>query len=444
MESQRPVVRWFQKRAHPLKTLDPEGPLDDLEPLRSLVQGARVVAIGENAHFIEEFSALRQRIFRFLVERCGFRGLAFEAGFPEGLALNAWVRGEGPSEALDQFQRNALPLGVSPLLEWIRGQNRERSEAPPLVFAGIDLPRAGGSLAPALDPVRHLLKRVDPEAILTLDQVEGTAAVFAGATMAAAAPRWKALGALAQSQLDSGLLWLLLRLRAMGPLYEERSDGETVRQARRCLEAAIHTSVHLRAMADLFDGGGHSGGTSGRELFMAESVRWHLRQAGPDARFVLAAHNAHIQKTPAVFDGHLTALPMGQHLHRSLGGSYRAIALTCTRGRTAEMHVDAAAPFGFWVEDRVLESPEDGSFEAGLMRAGLGTALVDLRTPASGEPPGVPGSGDITPVFDRLRMQSTHIHLPVREAFDAVLNVAEVRPSESALERVGRWRGSAA
>jgi erythromycin esterase len=449
MESEFSLIEWLRRHAHPLETLNPDGPLDDLEPLRPLVRDARVVAIGECSHFIEEFSALRQRVLRFLVGRCGFRGLAFEAGFPEGFALDAWARSEGPPDALDRFERDALPLGVAPLLERIRRRNREQTEARPLGFVGIDLPRAGGSLAPALQPVRKLLERVDPEAIPILERVEETAAAFNGGTMAVAAPRWEALGDPAQSRLDADLLWLLLRFRSLEPLYEERSDAPSVQRALRCLEAGVHTSAHLRAMADLYRGGGLSGGTSGRELFMAESVGWHLKRAGPDARFVLAAHNAHIQKTPAVFDGHLTALPMGQHLHRLMGSSYVAIALTSTAGRTAEMHVDASAPFGFRVEDAVLGPPEEGSVENGLVRAGLGSTLVELRGPASGEPGGASeqSAGEseakaAEPAFNQMRMQSAHIHLPVREAFDAVLNVAETRVSASALDRVGRWRGS--
>ena len=43
-----------------------------------------------------------------------------------------------------------------------------------------------------------------------------------------------------------------------------------------------------------------------REIFMADSVRWHLRRAAPGTRIVLAAHNNHIQKTPLSFDGVLT------------------------------------------------------------------------------------------------------------------------------------------
>ncbi|MFJ1830542.1 erythromycin esterase family protein, partial [Streptomyces sp. NPDC088178] len=75
-----PFADWLRTHAVPLTHLDREAPLDDLEPLRAVIGNARVVAIGENSHFIDEFALMRERILRFLVERCGFTVLAFEYG----------------------------------------------------------------------------------------------------------------------------------------------------------------------------------------------------------------------------------------------------------------------------------------------------------------------------------------------------------------------------
>ncbi|WP_227979454.1 hypothetical protein [Nocardia spumae] len=66
------LAEWLRGHAVPLTRLDPDGPLDDLEPLGEIIGGARVVAIGESSHFITEFERMRRRILRFLVERCGF------------------------------------------------------------------------------------------------------------------------------------------------------------------------------------------------------------------------------------------------------------------------------------------------------------------------------------------------------------------------------------
>jgi erythromycin esterase len=67
-----PFTDWLRERAVPFAHLDPQAPLDDLSPLRGIIGDARVVAIGEHSHFIDEFALLRRRILRFLVERCGF------------------------------------------------------------------------------------------------------------------------------------------------------------------------------------------------------------------------------------------------------------------------------------------------------------------------------------------------------------------------------------
>ena len=42
-----PFAGWLRAHAIPLTHLDPEAPLDDLEPLRGIIGDARVVAIGD-------------------------------------------------------------------------------------------------------------------------------------------------------------------------------------------------------------------------------------------------------------------------------------------------------------------------------------------------------------------------------------------------------------
>lgn len=67
----------------PLRTLDPDGPQEDLAWLDEAIGDARVVAIGENAHYNRESYRLRHRLMRYLVERHGFGAYAMESGFVE-------------------------------------------------------------------------------------------------------------------------------------------------------------------------------------------------------------------------------------------------------------------------------------------------------------------------------------------------------------------------
>ena len=183
--------------------------------------------------------------------------------------------------------------------------------------------------------------------------------------------------------------------------------------AVRRLEVAVHADYTFRAMSDLFAGRGLTADTSAREKSMAESLLWHLEQRGPEARVVLAAHNAHILKSPISFGGHLTGLPMGQHLHEALGDDYFALGLTSAVGHTADMRPDEEAPFGFTVADTPLEAPEPGSVEAEFDSAGIGFALAGLR--------GARSLGHLAGP-DRTRLQSAYLQVPVLHAFDAVLD----------------------
>ncbi|MFB8764649.1 erythromycin esterase family protein [Nocardiopsis alba] len=406
-----PFSSWSRDHFTPLAHLDPDAPLDDLEPLRALIGDARVVAVGENSHFIEEFSAVRRRMLRFLVERCGFTVLAFEYGFAEGHVLDSWARGEGTEEDLTDHLASAVPVGVDAPLRWVREHNR-RAERP-VGFAGVDVPAAGGSLLPALSLVAGYLRRVDPEFLPEVEEAMRIASSFAGPSAAAAAPRWERLDPAERNALGALLSRLTVRFRSVEPLYVSRGGRRDYDVALRTLEVAAHTDYSFRAMADLFAGRGRTADVSARDHAMAASLLWHLERGGPETRIVLAAHNAHILKSPVLFDGRLTGFPMGHYLHDALGEDYFSLALTGVTGNTADMVPEEMAPFGFTVHDTGLEAPAPGSVEAVSADEDLGPGLVDLRPRRSS----LDGSEP-----DRTRLQSSYLHVPVVDAFDAVLN----------------------
>ncbi|MGK5733866.1 erythromycin esterase family protein [Streptomyces sp. URMC 124] len=414
-----PFARWLRAHATTLTTLDPDAPLDDLEPLRELIGDARVVGVGESSHFIHEFGLVRRRLLRFLVERCGFTVLAFEYGFSEAFALDAWVRGAGPDGDLERISGAALPMGLQEPLRSLRLHNRTAER--PVRFAGVDVPAAGGSLLPALQPVVDHLRAADPEALPEAETAVRIAERFAGESAAAAAPAWSRLDAIEQDALTAALARLLIRFRATEPLQVARTGRYAYEVALRRLEAACHADYTIRAMAALFAGTGLDADTSSRETYMAGSVLWHLQHAEPDARVVLMAHNAHLQKETVAFDGYPTAFPMGQFLHRALGDAYFALGVSSVGGRTAEMRLEESARFGFTVDDTALEAPEPGSIEAAFadaMPAGA-AGLAGLRTaPRGGGSP------------DRTRVQSAYLPVPVADAFDGMLCVPSSRVAD--------------
>ncbi|MFE6165272.1 erythromycin esterase family protein [Streptomyces sp. NPDC056486] len=405
-----PFADWLHGHAIPLSHVDPAAPLDDLEPLRDILDGVRVVALGEHSHFIAEFVQMRQRILQFLVERCGFTVLAFEYGFSEGFPLDAWAQGQGTDDDLAAHLQGTIPIGLQEPLRFIRRHNSTATT--PVRFAGIDIPAAGGSLLPSLAPVTDYLREIDPETLPMAQAAMTIAESFAGDSAAVAAPAWARLATTEQDTLSALLARLLIRFRSLKPLYLSRGEPHSYDIALRRLEGACHGDYTFRAMAGLFTGDGLTADTSARDLYMAESLLWHLNHLEPDARVVLAAHNAHIQKTPIAFAGHLTGLPMGQHLHNALGDAYFALGLTSPSGHTAEMRRDEKAPFGFTIDDTPLAPPEPGSIEAAFADTGLGLGMADLRRARTENLHGP----------DRIRLQSVYLHTAVLDAFDGILS----------------------
>ncbi|SHF16264.1 erythromycin esterase family protein [Streptoalloteichus hindustanus] len=414
------LTDWFAGNASVLSGLDPASPLDDLEPLREIVGSARVVAIGENSHYIREFSLVRHRILRFLVERCGFTVLAHESGFSEGFTMASWIEGAGSDEDLDHLVDSTIAVGLArpaearAMLRWMRERNRRADT--PVRFAGIDLPMAAGSLLPNLLPLREYLTDVDPDSVPLLNTALGIAERTAGTSLAQAAPAWSELDPAEQDALTSALARLLFRFQSLAPQHVAHSDQRRYDTALWQLRGACQADYHLRAMFGLISGTPLSGDMSVRDIYMAESVRWHLDHSEPGTRIVLLAHNAHIQKTPAYYGGPvLTALPTGQHLQQMLGDDYVSIGVTSGGGDTAALYPGGAEPFGISLQNVALEAPEPGSIEGLFASADLGLSLVNLRE--------APRSGQAETEPDRIRMDSEYVHTPVLDAFDAVVHV---------------------
>lgn len=395
-DSSDPFAAWLRAHGNVLTHLDPDAPLDDLEPLRTMLDGARVVALGENAHFIAEFACLRERLLRFLVQRLGFTVLAFEFGFSEGVDVDTWCRG-GPG-SLDEASTVTVPAGMAEPAHWLRAHNRAAPR--PVGFAGVDIPAAGGSLLPALAPVATYLGEVDEETVPLAERA-----------ITLAKESWDGKpDTHERHELTALLTRLSIRLRSAAPLYVERSGKAPYELALRRVEAACQADYHVRAMGELYAGTAAVADTSARELFMAESVRWHLERADPNARMVLVAHNAHIQKMPISYSGRLTSFPMGQRLHDVLGEEYFALGLTSIGGNTARMRLDERAATGYVVDEAELDTPQAGSVEAGFAAARVEFGLAELRKTPTASP-------------DRLRMQGDYLHTPVLDAFDGMLTV---------------------
>ncbi len=158
------IARWLTEHAHPLGSLTPGAPTQDLKPLGEALHRTRVVGLGESTHGTAEFFRLKHRIVEFLVREEGFTTLALEASQSAGRALDAYVRhGTGdPGHLVGKLGFwTWRTREMVALIEWLRAHNRDLPEERRVRFVGTDPQRCADSV----EAVTAFLRRAAPERV---------------------------------------------------------------------------------------------------------------------------------------------------------------------------------------------------------------------------------------------------------------------------------------
>lgn len=271
-----------------------------------------------------------------MVQECGFTVYAVEFGAASGRAVDAWVRGDdGDLDALITPRSDGCP-GQSAegrdTLRWLRAHN---ATAPhPVRFAGLDVPAAGGSLAPVLEPVARYLTDVDSGAVhYARTALELSEPLAGGSGLVPAHARLR-LDPAVQDRLSAILGRLLNRVTVMREVYVENGGRQAYENALSDVWAAWRTDQMQRAMSELLGGAPDAADLAARDRYLADSLLHLIDRSAPGTRIIVSAHNAHIQRTANPEGGPLARTPMGYPLAQELGTDYVSVALTSGGGRT--------------------------------------------------------------------------------------------------------------
>ncbi|MGY0459576.1 erythromycin esterase family protein [Kitasatospora sp. cg17-2] len=402
----------------PLRTLDPTGPLDDLEWLDEAVGRARVVAIGESAHYNREFFQLRHRLLRYLVERHGFNAYAMETGFVEGRLVNDWVRGGeeqlGRVMASGMTSLMGLWTQMRAHLEWMRAHNR--ATAHPVGFYGIDLPGSMVSLLPGLDVVLAYLSQADPE--FEVDpSVRETAAACAAESVFSAPAAIAAYGELTPERRDAltaGLAELAARMTGRRLTYVRRTTLAAYERALVSLRVTVALDTFSREMVR----GDRQGMMFNRDATIADTVEWILRR---EDRIVLAAHNGHIRRWPGAVPGTAATTPMGMHLADRLGTDYLVIGTTSGTGDI----LNTGADFYTGTLFTDMEAPLPGSLDALMAASHDGPFATDLRRLSPGDTKAVRATSQ-----QRAGIGTFYSDVSPADAYDVIVHLSHVTAAE--------------
>jgi erythromycin esterase len=348
-EQRAAVVADLRKYANALWSAYPGGAESDLAPILRAAGSARVVAMGEGTHGTSEFFALKDRVFRYLVEHGDVTVFAQETNWSDGDNIERYLQtGEGNLRdllyATFAVWNNQETLE---LLQWMRAYNIAHPHA--LHFFGIDMqtPKA------AAESVVAFYKAFEPANAAKVADDEACVAVPMVRLMKSQANGPKCI---ASTRSVMAMLGSDARLQAAA----ERGAYLTAYHAADVAQesAAMWTRPFQLAQA------------AERDRAMAHNVEWMLSTLYPRARVFLWAHNGHVGA------GLMPWTSMGTLLRANLRTNYFAIGQTFDHGGVS---VYAAAPVNI---PATSGNASEAIFrEAGTSPFFLNFAAVPPRTP---------------------------------------------------------------
>lgn len=412
-----PRVAWLRAEAIPVRSIDPANEdFTDLEPLRAILAGRRVVILGEATHGDGSTFLAKSRLVRFLHRELGFGVLAFESGFYD--CWKAWGRIEAGEDPDAELRRSVFPI-------WTRSAQVQaligdfavaaRSERP-LVLAGFD-PQFTGELSERhlLDDLSRLADAVGMAGEELEQRIAGPLANLLGARyefgeLPSAAERSDFLRALAQ---------LEERLRREGDGVPERAFWLRLLESTRDNAVASWNTDWSRSVLESPEE------YAVRERLMGEQLAWLARERFPGEKIVAWMHMGHAARgldgveVPSPVHARLyrTLQPAGAVARAELGEEVYTVAFLAYQGRYRIVFRDSPP-----VE---LLRPTEGSLEDLFHRTGLRYAFLDLSRPGA-LPPWLRGRLIARPVGYKEMRARWH------EVFDGALFLDRMEISERA------------
>ena len=308
-----PFVAWAQGEAIPLSIPRTDENYDDLGFLGEVIGDARIVAMGENAHFWHEWNRFRARLFKYLVEAHGFNTFVLETGIVESRNIHEYVAGADVDwETVVKSITNAWGVWaeLQELIRWMRDYNADPDRDRELRFYGMDGTGNWFHAQHAFNAVVEFGCKVDADLANDVKRsFEGPVrdinldrrGEVDGAT-------WRRLIA------ESTLVVNLVEQRRLA--YIRASSQDDYDWALRSAEILRDMLLMLAQTGDLDSDEGFRAFWNVRDVSMACSLEWILKREGPDARIVVGAHNTHLQQYPVRVQ---KATSMGSYIANRIG-----------------------------------------------------------------------------------------------------------------------------
>ena len=378
-----------RRDARPIRSLFSDD-FSDLQFLKPLLEGKRLVQLGESAHGIAEFSWLKVRLAKFLHQEMGYDVIAFESSLTACDIANARV---GVSTPVDVMRdcifatwHSSETLGLFEYLDAVRGAGRT------LDLAGFDVQDSGRARRDTSARLLKHVERVDSELARTLRVFEEK---LVPPLAPGDVPAMKATYEAAAQRL-AGSRDALAKLEAQRPAEVDVVIQEAKARARYVEQLANDRQAESSRV---------------RDEGMADNLDFLLDRLYPGRRIIVWAHNFHIEKRARTA---AEPRPMGAWISRRRGPEAYALGLYMGRGvatwnNRARYEIVAPAP---------------DSLEAVLANAGWRMSFVDFSRASP-----VPGSWMQAPLVAR-DWGVKALRITPALSYDGVIYIDTITPPE--------------
>ena len=305
-------LEWARGAAVPISIPRHDADYDDLSFIGDVIGNARVVAFGENAHYLHEWNRFRARLFKYLVRDHGFSVFILESGLVEGRHIHDYVDGKDvPWERVVGSVTNGWGVWaeLQELIVWMREYNADPASPRRLRFYSTDGSGNWAHARIAFDAVLAFLARVDGKTAERIEREFGDEmrrAKFAGRDR---------LDRAAWDRLIAGSARIVSLIEQQCIAWGDSDSREEYDWGLESARVLRHLVLNFAQTETDFSIGFRTFWNV-RDYAMAEQVQWILDREGPGARAVIGAHNTHLQQYPVRVQ---RATSMGAYLAERIG-----------------------------------------------------------------------------------------------------------------------------
>ena len=365
------LVDALERNAEPLRTTEPDGNVDDLQPLGDMVGDAAVVTAGEATHSSREFVTMQQRMFRYLVEEKGFRTFAREISWSTGLLLNEYIQtGKGnPRRIMDRelevFYQVFDNREFLDFVESLRKYNEQQVDDDKVHLIGTDVGFAGPILFEKID---EYLEDYHPGLRPVFDALHEGLAPKPGMHLSAYMEKIQGLPVAKRKVMAAKAKAAVTLLEARDPGNDSPRKDEfdwALQHARSIAQVAKSYSFDTKTDEGMTRWGEY------RDATMADNIEWWREHTGHKTMVsTFTAHGSYEE-----FDGEYVPRPLGQVLRERLGDDHVNVGFTFAQGSANTLNESN----GKYEAHRVAtDGPEHN--EHTLDKVRYDDYLLDMRT----------------------------------------------------------------